>query len=308
MPLDEHGFLGRECPSCARTFRVLNEDYEGLPDALRLWCIYCGHHDDHGEFVTAQQKARLSRAMENVAQQMMGGAINQMFGDLAASTRGNRHLRVSYTPQQIRPRPLPGIEEEALIRQRACAACGVRYAVFGEHRFCPVCGPLPAGVIARDAIAAETGRLDAFAGLPEEVKAAFREQGVLDREYVDTIENLVGVVERLAQTFFIDRVPSSASILRGKGNVFQRLEDMADLLRDHLRIDVRADRAADWPVLLRIWAGRHVYTHNDGTVDDRYLKAVPHSSLKLGQRLPVSEADARQAIELVGRLAESILQ
>src|SRR6266700_1096856 len=38
MPLDEQGFFGRECPSCGRTFLVCSDDYEALPDDLRLWC------------------------------------------------------------------------------------------------------------------------------------------------------------------------------------------------------------------------------------------------------------------------------
>jgi len=41
------------------------------------------------------------------------------------------------------PRPLPGVSEEELMRVRMCAACAVRYAVFGEHRFC--CPRLRAG-------------------------------------------------------------------------------------------------------------------------------------------------------------------
>ena len=36
-PLDEHGFFGRECPLCSRTFLVAKESYDPLPDDLRLW-------------------------------------------------------------------------------------------------------------------------------------------------------------------------------------------------------------------------------------------------------------------------------
>src|SRR5215212_1060995 len=43
MPLDEHGFIGRQCPSCSQLFRVDADDYEALSDELDLWCVYCGH-------------------------------------------------------------------------------------------------------------------------------------------------------------------------------------------------------------------------------------------------------------------------
>jgi hypothetical protein len=93
----------------------------------------------------------------------------------------------------------------------------MRYAVFAEHRYCPVCGALPAGTVALDALAAETSRLDVLAGLPVETNTSLREQGVLDREYADTMENVVSVVESLAGAIFAERVPGSAVLLRGRG-------------------------------------------------------------------------------------------
>jgi hypothetical protein len=49
IPLDDDGFFGRQCPACDQVFRVFHEDYEALPDELRLWCVYCGDNDDHRE-------------------------------------------------------------------------------------------------------------------------------------------------------------------------------------------------------------------------------------------------------------------
>lgn len=47
MPSDEDGHIGRECPKCAQHFRIAYDDYEALPDDLRLWCVYCGQIEDH---------------------------------------------------------------------------------------------------------------------------------------------------------------------------------------------------------------------------------------------------------------------
>jgi hypothetical protein len=306
IPLDEHGFFGRECPSCNRPFLVSKDSYDPLPDDLRLWCVYCGHDDDHSEFMTTQQKARIMSLMEDVGMQMISQSLDQSFGRLARNSRNNSFVRFEYRPSRVYPRPLPGIQEEQLIRERSCAGCGMRYAVFGEHRYCPVCGLIPAGAVALDALAAETSRLDVLAGLPGETVASLREQGLLDRQYVDTIENVVGVVESVAAAVFRERVPDSATLMRGKGNVFQRLDDLADLFLTHLAIDVRAACAGGWPELQRTWAGRHVYAHHDGTVDERYLRSVPTSPLRLGQRLPVREQDARRAVELVRLLVEAV--
>jgi len=45
-----------------------------------------------------------------------------------------------------------------------------------------------------------------------------------------------------------------------------------------------------------VWAARRVYTHCDGIVDDAYLASVPHSTLRTGQRLRVSEHYSRASI------------
>ncbi|SRR5260221_10434250 len=221
IPLDEHGFFGRECPSCGRTFLVAKESYDPLPDDLRLWCVYCGHNDEHSEFMTSQQKARIMSLMEDVGLQMISQTLDRTFGRMASRSR-NSFVRFEYKPSRIYPRPLPGIQEEQLVRERSCASCGMRYAVFGEHRFCPVSGLLPAAWTAMDALEAESCRLNALDALPGDVRAMLREQGVLDRQYVDTIENLVGVVESLASATFSDRVPNATVLLKGKGQRFPK--------------------------------------------------------------------------------------
>jgi hypothetical protein len=53
------------------------------------------------------------------------------------------------------PRPLQRIVEEAPIRERTCDRCGDRYAVFGEHVACPVCGPHLPKAVATDAFDAQ---------------------------------------------------------------------------------------------------------------------------------------------------------
>ena len=79
IPLDDHGFFGRECPSCERTFLVSKESYDPLPDDLRLWCVYCGHNDDHSEFMTSQQRARIMSLAEDVGLQMISrGARSEL--------------------------------------------------------------------------------------------------------------------------------------------------------------------------------------------------------------------------------------
>ncbi|WP_405757514.1 hypothetical protein [Streptomyces sp. NBC_00073] len=299
VPTDDDGFLGRECPHCTMTFRIDADDYERLPDNLTLWCVYCGHHSGHSDFMTTQQRERLLRVAEDLGTQIVSRSLHDIFGGLARKSSRGSPVTFSYKPgKPFYPRPLPGIDEERLVRIRTCPGCRVKYAVFSEHRYCPVCGELPAASVAFDALQADTARLDALEAIPSDVKAALREQGVFSRNWVDTIENVVGVVEILASSLFKASVHDADARLRGKGNVFQRLEDMAVLFTDAGFPDVRASLASDtWDRLLSTWAARHVFTHNDGVVDPKYLTRVPRTPLRVGQRLTLDDPTCRRAIE-----------
>jgi hypothetical protein len=307
IPSDDNGFFGRQCPECSLVFRMDVQQYEALPDNLALWCVYCGHHAEHSEFMTEQQRDRIMRAASDFAMQMVSQELDKMFGGLARSSRGGS-ISFSYRSQPFYPRPLPGIDEEQLVRVRTCAGCQNNYAVFGEHRYCPVCGQLPAASVAFDALQADTARLNALEALPTDSKALLREQGVFTRNWVDTVENVVGVVEALASSLFRAAVPNAASLLNGKGAIFQRLDHMADLIVTAGFPDLRTALGSQtWQRLLETWAARHVFTHNDGIVDEKYLIKVPGSSAQIGQRLVLTETMCRSALDDAKALCETLV-
>lgn len=306
MPGDDDGYLGRQCPFCSRMFRIFMEDYRALPEGAELWCVYCGHHVRHTEFLTEQQLGRAMRAVGDVGVQAVGKAIDDAFSDFPRSSRSGG-VSISFRSTPFHPEPLPEIDEERLIRERVCSACHVRYAVFSEHRYCPVCGALAPSTVALDALQAEAAKLDAFATLPAAQAAVLREQGVVDRALADTIKNLATIVEALASAVFHDTVTGADQLLRGKGNVFQRLDDAADLFTAHGLVDFRVVAGvAVWRRLLETWAARHLLIHRDGLVDQRYLTAVPSSPLTVGTRLTVTEQMCRQALADTTTLCRAI--
>jgi rubrerythrin len=66
--------------------------------------------------------------------------LDDSFREMARSTRRNKFVSVTHRSTSFYPDPLPGIDEERLIRERACGTCGLHCAVYGEHLYCPVCG------------------------------------------------------------------------------------------------------------------------------------------------------------------------
>lgn len=128
------------------------------------------------------------------------------------------------------------------------------------------------------------------------------------RNWVDTMENVVGVVEALASSLFRTAVPNAEDLLRGKGNIFQRLDDTADLFVAAGYADLRiALGAATWQRLTETWAARHLFTHNDGVVDAKYLTKVPTSSARVGQRPVVTDEMCRRALNDTRALCEALV-
>lgn len=304
MPADADGYFGRQCPSCKQIFRMRLEDYHGLPDDLRLTCPYCGNDDDHSEFLTDQQRNRAMQVARDAAMQLAHTAFEGLSTRSGSLSRSGVSITFRATP--FFPQPLPGINEEALVRERQCSACGVHYAVFGEHRFCPVSGLLSPIEIAFDSLAAEQAKLDVLSLVPTDQVPALREQGVFERINVDVLGRVVAIVEECASTIFKARVLGAVTLLKGRGNVFQRLDEMAVLFHAELGIDLKAVPGVNWSDLTRLWATRHLHVHAGGIVDDKYLRAVPGSCLAKGQRVSVTDMDARRSIQQGRLLCDAI--
>ena len=130
------------------------------------------------------------------AQQLVAGKLDEMFSDLSRKVNSRRGaIRIEYSggsSRSVRPRALPAIVEEAPIRERTCDQCHNRYAVFGEHVACPVCGPLPPKVVALDAFDAQDAALAVFGNLPANVLGQLREAGALERTAAGTLGSVQG--------------------------------------------------------------------------------------------------------------------
>jgi hypothetical protein len=310
MPADDEGHFGRECPSCKRMFRMHVEDYDALPDNQRLTCPYCCTQDDHSEFMTGQQQERALAAAGEYAQQLLEGKMDDIFGNMTrrVNARGGA-VRMSYSggSRTARPRPLPPITEEAPIRERTCAGCGNRYAVFGEHVACPVCGPLPPKVVAQDALEAQEAALAVFAHVPPEVLGQLREAGALERTAAGTLGSVVSILETFLKQTFLDRVSGGDNLIAGKGNIFQRLDDAAQLYKVHLSIDLPAALGApSWDRLCLLYGVRHLLTHTNGIVDAKHLTRFPSHGYVLHQRVSVSPDEAREAVTLARKLVDAV--
>ena len=77
IPIDDEGYLDRQCPhaECRQEFKVLMVDWkEKVPDK-KAYCPICGHYDDPGEWNTPEQKEYISDHARNYVM----GKLNRAF-------------------------------------------------------------------------------------------------------------------------------------------------------------------------------------------------------------------------------------
>ena len=318
LPVDDDGYFGRACPECETPFKMRADEYHALPDDLVLTCPYCGHRSEHSDFMTPAQRERAHAAMEALAEQWMHQTFHEtldgVFGSgrrrspRARSSGLGMSLELTYTPGTPPPiRALPEVIEQRVRREIACPNCNTRYAVYGASAFCAVCGPRAAADTVLDAIAAARASLRIEDTLPAEQREEMRAAGVFERFAVDAIKSTVSLFEVFAREQFGQRVADAAAVTRGKGAIFQRLDDTADLFAAHAGVDLVALAGERrWSDLKAAFARRHVLVHRDGIVDERFLELVPSGGLRVGQRLVVTRRQAEAALDDLEALVTAV--
>lgn len=105
IPLDEDGFLLRECPACEREFRwlVSADEDEGLPAPPHgYFCPYCGKQASPNSWFTKAQANFLS-AM--ALHEVVGPQLDEMLGGFATDS-GSFRVDVTGSVGGEKPPPL----------------------------------------------------------------------------------------------------------------------------------------------------------------------------------------------------------
>jgi len=315
MPSAGDGYEGRECPACARFFKVAIGEYEVLPDDLVMNCPYCGRAGDSDKFITRNARERVDAAAKAMTDQRIHAMVEDTLGGAFGGGRrlrpGESGIEISYTPPTPPPvTTLPTYVEEAVRRTIKCEDCRNHQGVYGAAAFCYVCGPRDSAETVIEELAAQRRALalqDQLTGEPREEALG---AGVFDKFAGDAVKYMVTGFEVYAREEFSHRAPgaaaTSAAEAAGHG-VFQRLEDASDLFAQHAGFALRGLVTPDvWNRLRRAFAQRHVLVHQNGHVDQRFLDQVPESGQAVGQRLVITRAESEQAMDDIELLITAI--
>lgn len=312
LPVWEHRYFGRECPQCQGRFKMRADEYEALPEELMLTCPYCGQRQEHSSFMSKEQVERSTAALHATAEQFLHNKVEEMlsgvFGGSKPRSRRGSGVSTTYTPGTPPPvRTLPTYFEDRIRRTIECENCSNNYAVYAASAFCPVCGPRAALSTVIESIQAAGQTLALEDGVEPEQREEMRAAGVFDGIAADAVKMIVTLFEVYAADAFSAKVPRHEQLVKGKGNVFQRLDDADALFETHAGSSLHElVEGACFERLRRASEQRHVLVHRHGIVDQRFLDRVAGSTLGVGQRVVISRRDAEQALADLEALVRSM--
>lgn len=306
---DENGFFDRECPNenCLFTFKVLLTDWEEKVADEHVFCPRCGFDAPADQWWTQSQLSGLNENISSFAMGLIHDELKDYFGSAKSRLGHNKNVSITYKPGK-RPQylNLPITQSEEWATKVTCDECCVTFSVIGNAYFCPCCGKNLSTNAIGEALESYERRLASFEGLRsfyenEYSKEEAEKQIVLSRE--DMLDSLVGTFESFAKSRYLELGGDTP-----RGNVFQRISDGSNLFKSLIGIeycDLIGENGVQQLTLLI--NKRHLIAHNNGIVDESYLRKTGDVTYVLGQRIVLKDSDLADLLNLVRELVHGLM-
>ncbi len=289
MPLDEGGYLGRECPEedCERYFKIVpgtGLDGEDLP----CHCAYCGYTAPHDHFRTQQQ---LSYARSVVKRKVVDAYRKDLKGlEFDYMPKGDFGIGISMKLKPGRRVPVHRYREHELETEVDCNNCTLRYAVFGVFAFCPDCRQ-------HNSLQILEKNLDLvrrMVALADEAAPEIAEK-LLENALEDCVSAFDGFGRELCRVY-AGKASNEDVATRLS---FQNLPNVREKIQEHFGFDLAAFVPQQtWQEVVILFQKRHLVAHKMGVVDDEYVRRTGADAV-VGRKVAITSVE-------VDRLADSI--
>jgi len=307
---DAEGYLDKECPNkeCLFVFKAKEEDWKNLFKDEAVFCPMCGHNAPANSFWTTEQ---IGGAREQGLKYLRGriGAVLEE-GARDFNSRQNRNsficMSVKITGTHSQHYILPLSAKNEFERKLNCDVCNANYAVIGSAFFCPCCGNNSIEKTFDESLSKVEIKLNNLSTIKKAIEEAVNkdEAEITCRSIVETsLNDCVVAFQRFCEATF-QKENSTAKL---HANVFQRLEDGSNLWKS-----IFNEGYENWLTVYEferlniLFQRRHLLSHSEGLVDDKYLQRAKDSAYKLGQRIVVKEYDVTELLKLIKKIVAKI--
>lgn len=266
---DSHGYFGHRCPRCKGYWR------SGHAPQV---CPYCAAQAEPYQFMSDAQTRYVSHYCEVLTEALNAKTSGDVVIDMD---------EVADAAQRDGEKPAFYVSEEKQQHSFKCSACDEFNDVLGRFAHCSLCGT----------------RNDA-AVFADEIMPSIRSKLVGGASPEDCLRDAVSAFDSFAAQFakaLVDLVPlSPRREKRLVGKRFHNLEALQSTFVDVFDIDVmKGVHKDDFDFAQRMFLRRHIYEHNGGEVDERYLKESGDTTVRLKQRIRETPEDVHRLINLL---------
>jgi hypothetical protein len=244
-----------------------------------MTCPYCGIRALIPDFLTAGQTRYLQAFCELIADAMASDADGKHAVDMD---------EVADAVDKDVPKPSFYYAEEQQQNKFRCSACGEFNDILGRYGYCSSCG-------------SHNGASELEADINQ-----IRDRIKTTTEYEACAKDVVSAFDSFARQLakqLASRIPmTSARRKDWERKLFHNLKPCADGLRDAFDIHALKSLSADEIGFASLmFHRRHVYEHNGGEVDNKYIQDTGDTSVRPKQVI-------RETIDTASRIADLVLR
>jgi Zn finger protein HypA/HybF involved in hydrogenase expression len=273
---DSEGMFGHQCPSCSKYWRAKGSSQV---------CPYCGLQDDSINFLTDAQRKWVREYVETLHEVLTKGEDGnyEIDMDAVADAVGSK----------LEKPPFYYSEERQQTHFR-CRACNQTSDILGRYGYCSVCGTR------NDLDEVEKD----IARLRERINADNRSYEAVAKDAVGLFDSSVGhYVRQLTRG-----VPMTPGRVRRLERMrFHDLPAVHEELKGTFDIDIlQGIDAQDVAFGKLMFHRRHVYEHNGGEADAKYIADSGDNSVREKQHLHETQESAHRIAGLVQRMLTNL--
>jgi len=309
IEFDEEGYLDRECPNtkCLFKFKVLGDDWKEIFKEEAIYCPKCGNKEPSNKWYTSEQVQAGAEQGKEIIMAKIGNALQEGAMDFNSRQRRNSFIsmRMEVTTDHHSEVVMPISALKEMQLKIKCEKCNANYAVIGSAYFCPCCGKNSSDQTFDQAMKKVKDKIKNL----KTIKAAISEisEDEAETTCVSIIETSLNECVVAFQRFCDQMFLENFSQVNVKFNAFQNLEKGSKYWKDNLSKSYVELISSEELILLNIYfQQRHLLSHTEGIIDEKYLERSKDESYEIGQRIVVKENNVISCSEILIKLKNEL--
>lgn len=283
---DKDGYIEKQCPNkeCKSVFKIYKDDLKQKTDNNKLYCPLCGHTDNINNWFTDNQLLQFANIANQYTKKISEDSklANDIDSILKDIDRNIKDIQECYINVQ-------------------CNKCKARYKVNENSYFCPCCNEYEIVKVFLNQInvlEANVNMIDLLvASIAEGIRFTIK-RNILENAIIQIVSYFQSYAYKKYLSIVKEEDSSEINV-----NTFQRIKDGSNCFKKSMGKEYNDFLTNDdYEKMCLFFQRRHILQHNNGIVDDRYLKNSNDSDYKLGQRIIVKKEDVLEFLNIIRKL------